>query len=95
MSVLMFSGWAWLVILIVVAAAGSTSFLQSGSYSGLFAALFGVIGSFLTVEHAIIMPEFYPTTFGALLEWGFLGALGVIQVCSNVIAILIYVVLRR
>ena len=80
---LMASGWLWLLSLITVGIAGAFLFVRLGAPAALAAAFFGASGVMLLSEHAIILPAFNFTQFGALAEWAFLFGLGLNQLIVN------------
>ena len=80
---LMASGWLWLLSLIAVGIAGAFLFMRLGAPAALAAAFFGASGVMLLSEHAIILPAFNFTQFGALAEWAFLFGLGLNQLIVN------------
>ena len=80
---LMASGWLWLLSLIAIGLAGAYLFVRTGAPAALGAAFFGAAGIMLLSEHAIILPAFNFTHFGALAEWAFLFGLGLNQLIVN------------
>lgn len=77
------SGWRFLSALIATGLLAGHLFVRFGAPAALGAAFFGFAGSLLLVEHAIVLPSFNITHFGALMEWAFLFGLGLIQAAVN------------